>query len=209
MLRYYPSFTTINNLSTKGNAYTLNGIPYIGKYYETNKGLAFTGPSSEIGPSEPLKKIVNFSSTPGLNNLNVSNEAKNNLAIIGNINNTRIPGKPNSYYPKPTADDYKKGYFIRYFTKKENESGYIIEISNDEYNSIINGTADYNTTIYQVANILWKITGPLKSVRVSQYNIIPGIIDTNERLVKTTNNSFIGIVDFIAGDYTKFSKPTQ
>jgi len=208
MLRYYPSFITLNNLSTKGNEYTINGIPYVGKYYQTNKGLAFSGPSPEIGPSEPLNPINNFKSAPGLNNINISNKEKNKLVILGNITPTRIPGKPNSYYPNPTEEDYRKGYTIRYFTKKENQNGFIIEISNDEYNSIVNGTADYDITIYQVTKILWKLTGPLKSIKTSQYNTIVGIIDTNQRLVETTNKTFLGITDFIGGEYAKFSRPT-
>jgi hypothetical protein len=208
MLRYYPSFTTLNNLSTKGNEYTINGNPYVGKYYQTNKGLIFSGPSPEIGPSEPLKPISNFKNAPGLNNINISNKEKNKLAILGNIIPIRIPGKPNSYYPKPTEEDYRKGYITRYFTKKENQNGFVIEISSDEYNSIVNGTADYDITIYQVTKILWKLTGPLKSIRPSQYNTIVGIIDTNQRLVDSTNKTFLGILEYIDGDYAKFSRPT-
>jgi hypothetical protein len=200
---------TINNLSTRGDEYTLNGIPYSGKYYETYNGDVFTGPNPQIGPSERLEKITSFIGAPGLNNLNIPNKIKNKLAISGNIVSNRIPGKPNSYQLQPKEDDYKKGYITRYFTKKENENGFVIEISNDEYNSIISGTADYDIKIYQVINILWKLTGPLKTIRTSQYNTIAGIIDTNQRLVENANKTFLGITDFIGGDYTKFSRPTS
>ncbi len=123
-------------------------------------------------------------------------------------NNPRIPGQPNSYYPQPTEQDYRKGYLIRYFTKKENERGFVTEISQDEYNSIVNGTADYDISIYQTTTILWKLTGPLNTTRQSQYNIIPGIIDTNKRLTESANKTFLGIVDFINADYSKFARPT-
>lgn len=213
MLRYYPSFAIIPNLNTIGNQFTLNGLPYSGKYYETYDGRAFTGPNPEQGPNQLLQRVGVYSNAPGLENANLSNKSKNSLAsktgvTPSNLQNPRIPGQPNAYYPQPTAQDYKKGYVIRYFTKKENERGFITEISQDEYNSIINGTADYDISIYQTTTILWKLTGPLKSQRQSQYNIIPGIFETNQRLTEKANLTFLGIVDFIGGEYAKYARPT-
>jgi len=209
MLRYYPSFKIVANQSTNGGEYLLNGKPYKGKYYRTYDDRAFTGISPETGPSEQLEKIKRYQSSPGLNNANLSDRSKIDLAIRTNTSSIRIPGKPNNYYPNPTADDYARGYIIRYFTKKENEKGFIIEISKEEYNNIVNGTTDYDITLYQVVELFWKITGPLRSVRTSQYNVTPGIIDTNQRLVETNNKNFFGLTEFIAGDYTKFARPTQ
>jgi hypothetical protein len=209
MLRYYPSFRVIKNLATNGGEFLLNGVQYKGKYYLDYSGKPFSGPSPEIGPSEPLTKRPNYNSAPGLNNMNISDQQKKDIARKSEANITRIPGKPNSYYPKPTEQDYTRGYVIRYFTKKENENGYIIEISQDEYNSIVNGTADYDISIYQTTQILWKLTGPLNNTRKSQYNVIPGIIETNQRLTEQSNKTFIGMVDFIGGDYTKFARPTM
>jgi hypothetical protein len=213
MLRYYPSFAITPNLNTAGGQFSLNGISYSGKYYETYDGRAFTGPNPEQGPNQALEKISVYSSAPGLNNVNLSNISKKQLASKtgvnpSNLQNPRIPGQPNTYYPQPTEQDYKKGYVIRYFTKKENERGFITEISQDEYNSIINGTADYDISIYQTTTILWKLTGPLRSQRQSQYNVIPGIFETNQRLTENANRTFLGIVDFIDGQYTKYSRPT-
>lgn len=213
MLRYYPSFAIQPNLNTAGGEFLLNGQPYSGRYYETYDGRAFTGPTPEVGPSEQLQRIPFYPSAPGLTNSNLSNKNQKQLAsktgvFASTLINNRIPGQPNSYYPKPTEQDYKKGYLIRYFTKKENERGFVTEISQDEYNSIVNGTADYDITIYQTTTILWKLTGPLNTTRQSQYNIIPGIIDTNKRLTESANKTFLGIVDFINADYSKFARPT-
>lgn len=213
MLRYYPSFAIQPNLNTAGTEFTLNGQPYSGRYYETYDGRAFTGPTPEVGPSEPLERIPNYLSAPGLSTSGLSTKGVKNLASKTGVaastsTDTRIPGQPNAYYPQPTEQDYKKGYITRYFTKKENERGFITEISQDEYNSIVNGTADFDISIYQTTTILWKLTGPLNTTRQSQYNIIPGIIDTNRRLTESANRTFLGIVDFIDGDYSKFARPT-
>lgn len=209
MLRYYPTYATINNLNSGGGQFLLNGQPYSGKYYKTIDGEFYSGPNPETGPNEKLIPIKTYQGVPGLNTINVTFNTQQELAIKTNVVSTRIPGKPNSFYPQPLEEDYKKGYLIRYFTKKENEPGFIVEISRDEYNSIVNGTADYDIRLYQVITILWKLTGPLKNTRMSQYNVIPGIIDTNQRLTETANKTFLGIVEFIGGDYVKFARPTM
>lgn len=212
MLRYYPSSKVIENQRTTGGEFLLRGEKYSGKYYITYDGKAFTGSSPETGPSEPLTRDENPSyqrlDTP--TNLNVVSiiDKKNNLNTVDAHTRKNLAGKPVSHQPSPLASDYKKGYLIRYFTKKENEKGFILEISQEEFNSIINGTADYDIRMYQVTKILWKLTGPLNSKRTSQYNVIPGIIDTNKRLVETADKTFLGIVDFIGGEYNKFALPT-
>lgn len=210
MLRYYPLYATINDLNTKGTDFILNGVPYVGKYYKTNDGQFYSGPDPQTGPSERLIPVKSYASTGELRKLSLSApKVLEDLLYKTNFDTkNRIPGKPNSYFPQPTEEDYTKGYIIRYFTKKENDKGFIIEISEEEYNSILNGTADYDIRLYQVISILWKLTGPLNSQRKSQYNIIPGIIDTNKRLTETSNKNFLGIVDFIGGDYSKFARPT-
>lgn len=209
MLRYYPSYATINNLNTSGGQFLLNGVPYSGKYYKTIDGEFYSGPNPETGPSERLTEIKRYQQAPGLNSLNVPYNLQQSVASKTNVVSTRIPGQPNSHQPQPIEEDYTKGYLIRYFTKKENEAGFIIEISQDEYNNIVNGDADYDIRLYQVTTILWKLTGPLNNMRTSQYNVIPGIIDTNQRLTEAANKNFLGIVDFIGGDYTKFARPTM
>jgi hypothetical protein len=211
VLRYYPSFKVINNLNSKPSEFlNPDGSFYNGKYYLTYDGRAFSGVSPKLGPGIPLKRnFINQESSVLLNSLGLSIRQREELAQKTNIKINRVKGKPNSYFPQPNENDYTKGYLIRYFTKKENDNGYIIEISDEEYNSIVNGTADYDIRLYQVTKILWKLTGPLRNTRKSQYNVIPGIIDTNQRLVESTNKNFLGIVEFIAGDYAKFARPTM
>jgi len=209
MIRYYPSFRVVTNLNTGGTEFTLDGKPYSGKYYEAYDGRVFSGATPESGQNKELKRIPKYITAPGLDSMNISDTQKKDIASKTGLNSNRISGKPNSFYPKPTEADYKRGYLIRYFTKKENEKGFVIEISSDEYNSIVNGTADYDITIYQTVQILWKITGPLRNTRTSQYNVTAGIIDTNERLVESANKTFLGIKDFIDGDYIKFARHTM
>lgn len=210
-VRYYPPSKIIPNLnSSGGDLIDSNGKPYVGKYYSTFDGKYFSGAYPQQGLNEPLTKAqfiyeetadvrgstaINYDIARGLNSVPMSFK--------------RTKGAPTSYQPQVIEEDYRKGYVIRYFTKKENENGYITEISQEEYNAITNGTVtDYDISMYQVTKILWKLTGPLNSQRKSQYNVIPGIIETNKRLTEAANKNLLGMIDFIGGEYDKFARPT-
>jgi hypothetical protein len=106
-------------------------------------------------------------------------------------------------------EDYIRGSINRYFAKRVNSKGYAVEISQEEYVAIKNGTVPYDVSNYLTTKILWKLTGPLNQKRISQYDIRAGIIDTNKRLVETAEKTFLGLVAFIGGQYDKFAKPTQ
>jgi hypothetical protein len=200
-IKYYPSFRIIPNQNTTGTDFLLNGKPYSGKYYVTYDGKSFTGPNNIEGPNEPLTPILSTGQTTSVS-LSTVNATKNTVSSKPSLD------YPVSYYPYPIQEDYDRGYIIRYFTKKVNNAGYVTEISPSEYSNIQNGTANYDVSMYQTGQIMWKLTGPLNSVRISQYDTRAGIIDTNKRLTETLNKTFLGITDFIGGKYDKYSKPT-
>ena len=210
MIRYYPSFAIKDNQITKGNEFFLEGEPYSGKFYYDYKGDAYTGPDSVHGSNLFLTPINNTKNKV----LSMNTRDLSSFEIEAQ-QNTRIQEfssrglEPTTYYPRPIDSDYQKGYITRYFAKKINQSGYVTEISPAEYVAFTNGEVRYDVSFYQVVSILWKITGPLNSQRISQYDIRAGIIDTNKRLTDAAEPNFVGIVAFIGGDYTKFAKPTS
>jgi hypothetical protein len=213
-LRYYPQSKIKPNKNTDGTEYSLNGKPYKGKYYMTFDGKAFTGANPIIGKNELLTPIPIYNNSNYINTLPLPQSLKNQIAKKSNIKvvnskTTEMRDMPVSYFPFPIDSDYAKGNIVRYFTKKINIPGYVIEISPEEYAGIKNGTVNYDISFWQTQELFWKITGPLHQKRISQYDIRAGIIDTNERLVEQANKTFIGIKDFIAGDYAKFAKPTE
>jgi hypothetical protein len=221
-LRYYPSFRVQTNQSTTGGDYTVNGKPYVGKFYTTYDGKAYSGPDPVSGPNELLTRAEKYQTSPVLASKAIPPVLKDTLASVTpsqkaistpttqqayyGIGNPA--GGPTPYYPFPLPSDYERGYIIRYFAKKKNNAGYVIEVSEQEYNNIQDGTVSYDVSMYQTGQILWKLTGPLNSVRLSQFDTRAGIIDTNRRLTENLNKTFLGITDFIGGDYTKFARPT-
>ena len=210
MIRYYPSFATKNNQITKGNEFFLEAEPYSGKFYYDYKGDAYTGVDSVHGsnlfltPINSAKNKVLSMNTRDLSSFEI--EAQQNTRSL-QFSSRGL--EPTTYYPQPIDSDYQKGYITRYFAKKINQSGYVTEISPSEYVAFTNGEVRYDISFYQVVSILWKITGPLNSQRISQYDIRAGIIDTNKRLTEAAEPNFVGIDAFISGDYVKFAKPTS
>lgn len=217
MIKYYPLTRIKTDLYTRGNAYKLpNGKPYVGKYYLTYEGRAFAGANPVVGTNTELTRIeVNADSsspTLGANPLIGGNfqYSEYNVAISQNtdgVARTNLDDlKP--YYPVPLPSDYQVGYFTRYFAKNVTGPGYIFEISQSDYANIQNNILPANFRVYETTSMLWQLTGPLRDTRVSQYQIKGGIIDTNRRVTEQKSLTFKGLVEFIGGDYTKFTRPT-
>jgi len=214
MLRYYPSFRVKTGLVTEGTEYRLGSNFYKGQYYLTYDGKAFSGTNPIVGPNEELTKVTedyvrDLDSNEGL----VNSYTPENLNFLPpqlkvNYKAFSRKGAPTSYFPFITESDYTKGYLVRSFIKKVNDKGFVIEISNEEYANFKNGAVNYDVSDYLILQIFWKITGPLNTIRVSQYDIRAGIIETNTRLVENANKTFLGITDFIGGEYTKFARPS-
>lgn len=210
MIRYYPSFATKNNQITKGADFLLEGEPYSGAFYYDYKGNAYTGVDPYHGSNlllEPIKKYNKNKFLANNRSLESFASALSNVSPKIFFNSESL--EPTTYYPQPIDSDYQKGYITRYFIKKINQSGYVVEISPAEYVAFTNGEVRYDVSFYQVTSILWKITGPLNTQRLSQYDIRAGIIDTNKRLTEAAEPNFVGIIAFIGGDYTKYAKPTS
>ena len=210
MIRYYPSFAVKTNLRTQGESYALDGTPYSGPFYETYNGEAYTGSDPINGKNQLLKPIKLYSNSSFLRTQKLTNKVRNTFAENSfNLQNVLNNSEPQTYYPQPLESDYTKGDIIRYFIKKINSKGFVTEISPQEYNDFVNGTVRYDVSFYLVTQIFWKITGDLNTKRYSQYDIRLGIIDVNKKNTEDAGKNFLGLIEFIGGEYAKFSRPTE
>jgi hypothetical protein len=210
-VRYYPTSRIIANQLTRGAQLSKNGIPYVGLYYKTFDNKFYSGPNPVVGPNELLDDInsnIGLSGNDINRVINSENPKSHNNFTLSNLQQSRVPKSITSYFPKPIKTDYDLGYINRYFVKKKNDNGYITEISPSVFTSIVNGDPGYDTNMLQTQVIAWKLTGPLRSIRISQYDTKAGIYDTNERLVKAANPNFFGLIEYIGGQYDKFGIPT-
>ena len=214
MIRYYPLSKIKVNLITGGNHLFLNGKSYSGKYYETYDGKYFTGANPIVGDNKQLYKISDLVRSigdldpyqPPVDDLGGPTEQ---TLINAYSISKRVTNSPISYFPKPTDADYRKGFITRYFIKKINDNGYITEISPSEYANFKDGTVNYDVSFYLTGQLVWKIIGPPNSVRLSQYNIVLGVIDANKSQVEKLNTTFLGIYDYIGENYTQFARLTK
>lgn len=209
-IRYYPQSRLKTNLVTNGSQFRLNGSPYAGKYYQTFDGKYYSGANPIVGPNQQLEPVTVYANQLELDALRLNPNARKEFANKTKSQDSSVGVyEPASYFPTPTESDYRKGYFFRYFVKKINEKGYVKEISQQEFELIKLGTAPYDVSYYQIESVMWKLTGPLNTVRLSQYDIRAGIIDTNKRLVETVDTRFLGIKAFVGDEYSKFARPTS
>ena len=136
MIKYFPKNRITTNLYTKGNEFFIDGKSYIGAYYKTYSGKVFSGRDPINGSSQELTQISNVKNfTSKTNNISgiALNETTKDYITNPNIKNLNSYLVPTQFYPRPTDNDYQKGYIMRYFAKKRNDIGYVIEIDKDTY----------------------------------------------------------------------------
>ena len=219
-MRYYPLSQVVTGSKTDGTEFLVEGVPYMGPYYKTSDGKYYTGNNPVTGQSrlmtpatpqvsgidEPLPGgyMPGYSILLGNNNddyINTKNIDINNYRNFLEI----VP-----YYVKPTEQDYSRGYIMRYFAKKRNENGNIIEIDKKVYLSLQKADSPYDYTVNHAIDTYWQLTGPLKDTVSTQTGIrTKGIVDNNKRLIEAKEPIFKGLTTYIGGKYDKFSRPDQ
>lgn len=100
---------------------------------------------------------------------------------------------------QPTDEDYKKGVITRYFIKRVNGGPDAIkEVNESDYNRF------KREVLYITLSIPWKISGE-QNDRTQANITIHGIIDTNQRIVKSKEMQMPGIIAYLQ-NLAEFSK---
>ena len=126
---------------------------YIGYYIETNNGEYYMGVDN-ISLGESLQLIgenMNKNQKP-TNNVKKYNLFKDG---IKDFLEKTIPVPTMKKYPSEI--DYQNGFFIRYFSKRINNSNYQ-EIDKDVYDSINKKESKYDYNLYEIGNLTWSLT---------------------------------------------------
>jgi len=216
MIRYYPKNRIKPDQIAKGGELLLDGRPYTGPYYEAFDGRVFTGKDPlDTNANLPLEKIQ-AGSNPNVEAGIFNRSAAISFSEIKAVENsqgeadnsaTSLPLKELvPYYPQPTEQDYTRGYFIRYFGRKVNGKPDIVEITKENHDIMKNRKTSLKDYMYQVVDVFWKLTGPLRDDRVNKQYPIAGIVDTNKRIVEAKDKEFGGLKAYINENYTKFLK---
>jgi hypothetical protein len=153
--------------------YKTNAQSYTGPYFIDNKDKIYTG-LTYTNSSVELIKITSLDSR-AQQNFNVYST----LLEPKKIPNTVITPD----YIIPTENDYNKGYFVRFLLKPiiSSLSNDFIEVKFNKYD-LVSREPDLQL-LYQFANVVWKLTGPLYDTYDGNIRTRAGIIDTNKRAI--------------------------
>jgi hypothetical protein len=114
----------------------------------------------------------------GIDNSVINSSIYNNLkpGIFSNLNNNE---SPIATKVRPTDEDYNKGSYIRYFSKRNNSISDYFEINESTYNSISLRKTQFDINLYEVFNIRWSLGENAREIntnRVSRYErLLPGV----------------------------------
>lgn len=199
---YYPKNKVQTNLYSNGTDLVkfLTLELYTGPYYKISSGKMYVGatPNSERYPEELVS--LNEQIPPETEKI-VSEVTYNNIetntivsTYVGNLENPpQRQTIPTPYYPKPTPEDYKKGYIQRYFAKQINDTSFI-EINKTTYKNLISKNSEYLWELYYVTEIPWQIKGNATDV-----------YQTNENIVYIQEKkNFKGLSQFLRKNYIKY-----
>jgi len=142
-----PKNIIVKSKYTQGKEYMFidTNIEYQGYYYEMNNRI-FVGKEFNANASE-IQKITLININPFL--------TKPSTFVYGIISGIKLKNTtPISQNYIPTPDDFDRGYSLRYFAKKLNQTSFIIKEINE-----INFNELKSNSIYQVISIKWNISG--------------------------------------------------
>ena len=130
--------------------------PYVGPYILTSGGAII---GNNLKTKNPIQ-LINDNQSNINNNLFITEESieyyplnkktsnflKNTFPIVS----TKI---------KPTKKDYERGYYTRYFCKRNNSESVYYEISKITYNALIAKSNAYDYNLYTAGSLIWAIDG--------------------------------------------------
>jgi len=167
---YFPANQITTNLYTAGNEYVVKStkVPYSGPYYKLSTGKYYSGANPKDKSSQELVLI------------------DPQLPTIISVSD------PEYFKIYPTAQDYKVGYFTRYYCKKINNNVFI-EISKNTYENLIKKDPSLSV-LYFPFTTPWLITGNKDKVELTNRK---NILDIEEKQKLTGLSIYIS-------DYTEF-----
>ena len=199
---YYPKSHVLTNLYTSGKEWMLqDGTEYIGFYHRYIDGSVMTGAVYDKVESKTLNKFIDTVTQPEFiiyqQSLSKGSQSKSTRSY--NV-------QPQFSYTAPIESDFITGTFKRYFIKRRNYTSLadIFEINEEQFKLWRKVKAGIDETLYDAIEIDWKLTGPLHDITDNGTIVTYGVLDTNERVIRSNSVKFIGL-DMYITDYTEFT----
>jgi hypothetical protein len=176
---FYPAHKLTIKYTPGNELIRTNYQPYVGSYIQASDGRLFEGEDKKRLGSELFRSHdvdeegSSFGGSKYTRKFNYLNKP-----ISKRLDNVlKVP-----YFKSfPQEEDYKKGFYIRYFTKRINGSKYM-EISEKIYNSLKSKEGKYDHNLYIIGEIKWYLIGNIIQKQNSQeilkkQNIYPNLFN--------------------------------
>jgi len=192
---YYPDSQIVNNLFTKGGEFMkLNNFEeYVGFYHRYSTGEVFTETKWDILKSTRLIRfrpiIENSKKYYGLKHF--YQVGSNRRKQRSNTDEYYKYSAPRAVRRKLTEKEIKAGKITRHFVTKRNERDRIFfEISPEQVNGYPLLSEGINQYLYELVQLPWKVDGPEYDIYEDGILKIPGVIDTNLRIIDRYSQKF-------------------
>jgi hypothetical protein len=161
-------------------------LPYRGFYHRDDKNRYWSG-KTHTNDSFLL-------TPPTTKPLTLDAFNKNNIMSYGFTKKYSIASAPTLYkgdFVFPTDEDFSNTFFTRYVVQlKSSTSPYVVEINKDNYAKV---TQTEDRFYYNVAEMLWKLKGPIDDVFENNVRIEAGVRDTNLRSLQAAEKIIPGV----------------
>lgn len=194
---YYPESEIVRNQFTTG--FFLMDFEtwenYIGSYhYYDSTGEVFSEPewdptkSRKLIPYRPGKNRSYFRYVDLKHYKKINGEKKEMFGPI----KLHLFRPPIQYVIMPTEKEKKRGLMTRYFLLKRNEINTRppIEIDPEQAEGYRKMSTGINHYLYEMVEMPWKLSGPEYDVIENNMLKLPGVIDTNRRVVLKFSKDF-------------------
>jgi len=191
---YLPKSKYIGDRYTTGEEWSLAGqtTTYIGYYFTTWNGQAFTGRRPGDGANDLLERYTGVPQAPGLQvEKSTYDIISNDIQAFALKRTLPVP----THYPVPTRQDYLNLSFTRYLAK-ERLTEKVFEISLDTYTALNGNDTRYYYPGYTTVKLDWTIVGPLEDTKNGSY-IIPGAASRNSQAREIADKELPGAAKFL------------
>tara|TARA_B100000900_G_scaffold399253_1_gene401586 strand:- start:1837 stop:2757 length:921 start_codon:yes stop_codon:yes gene_type:complete len=212
---YYPKSQITTNLYTNGNEFIIASTSkvYIGPYYITSNGDAYSNKSPNDRPTEKLSRIsVSNSIKPKLPNTTPSPASEFTPSDDDNRNSyyeiekggiysvvpdqPTAPSPPRSIAPTPTDEEYELGEFTRYFGYK-NSTQQTIETNKFDFDSLKDQSSLIQHDLFTPIFLTWMISGDKEKCSKTNFNLVR---------LKQSKEKLPGFSKYFEGKYDKYFK---
>jgi hypothetical protein len=143
----------------------------------TNEEYVFA--SNQQKYSGPYYKLYNGKVFSGVNQ---NDPTTQELIPISSIDKENVLPPTILYNPLlPTSQDYKNGFFTRYFSIRRNQLLFV-EIDNNTYKSFQQQDSQVPWKLYRVFSLKWELTGDINKVAQTNKNVTE-LVERKEKVL--------------------------